>query len=117
VATTVVADTQLQTGQRLAIGFTEVAKPGQVNAEEAFKAGLIYVPTVLICYTSSTASISPYRINRESHDGNLKVGVRLRAALPMMVIFIGEPASWKARRGFRSAGVPSRPTGAFRRPC
>jgi Na+/melibiose symporter-like transporter len=63
-----------------AIGFPRGAKPGEVDPEVVQRLGLVYTPVIIGLYLLAIAFLSTYRINRKTHEENLR---RLKAPSPV----------------------------------
>jgi Na+/melibiose symporter-like transporter len=63
-----------------AIGFPRGAKPGEVDPEVVQRLGLVYTPVIVGLYLLAIAFLSTYRINRKTHEENLR---RLKAPSPV----------------------------------
>jgi len=54
------------------VNFPKDAKPGQVEPEILFNLGMLYAPLVFGLYLAAITVIFIYRINRETHESNVK---------------------------------------------
>ena len=54
------------------VQFPKGVAPGQVPEETVFRLGLYYAPTLFVIWMLMIASLRLYRIDRETHEGNLR---------------------------------------------